>query len=325
MMPRRKLLGLGSGEGEVIGVSARDGSKASARQRFYGAACLLPAAIRAWRRACNNLPMVKVDPRPSSSPAAAGVAVEVPAPGLAPHRALPEYYGDEAEHQRFLRRIFDETAVDYDRIERALAFGSGPWYRRQALRRAGLEPGQQVLDVGIGTGLVAREALSIIGAQGALTGVDPSPGMMREVALPGVTLLEGRAEALPCADASADFLSLGYALRHIADVDAAFAEFRRVLRPGGRLLILEITRPEGRVAQALLKAYMRVVVPAIARVVARQADTALLWRYYWDTIEACIAPAQVLDALARAGFADVRRHVELGIFSEYQACVPVVS
>ena len=269
--------------------------------------------------------MVTLDPRSPSGPTIVRAAAEPPGHGLAPHPALPEYYADEAEHQRFLRRMFDDTAVDYDRIERALAFGSGPWYRRQALLRAGLGPGQQVLDVGIGTGLVAREALSIIGAQGSLTGVDPSPGMMKEVGLAGVTLLEGRAEALPCADAAADFLSMGYALRHIADVDAAFAEFRRVLRPGGRLLILEITRPEGRFAQALLKTYMRVVVPTIARLVARQADTAVLWRYYWDTIEACIAPAQVMDALARAGFADVRRHVELGIFSEYQARVPLAS
>jgi demethylmenaquinone methyltransferase/2-methoxy-6-polyprenyl-1,4-benzoquinol methylase len=269
--------------------------------------------------------MVKLDQRSSSSAARAAASTEALPQGLAPHRALPEYYADEAEHQRFLRRIFDQTAVDYDRIERALAFGSGPWYRRQALLRAGLGPGQQVIDVGIGTGLVAREALAIVGVQGSLTGVDPSPGMMKEVGLAGVTLLEGRAEALPCADAAADFLSMGYALRHIADVDAAFTEFRRVLRPGGRVLILEITRPQGRLAGALLKAYMRVVVPAIARIVARQADTALLWRYYWDTIEACIAPAQVMAALTRAGFVDVRRHLVLGIFSEYQARVPELS
>jgi demethylmenaquinone methyltransferase/2-methoxy-6-polyprenyl-1,4-benzoquinol methylase len=246
-----------------------------------------------------------------------------PAPGLPPHEPLPEYYSDEAEHQRFLRHIFDDTAVDYERIEHILAFGSGPRYRRQALQRGGLVSGDQVLDVGIGTGLVAREALALTGPTGRVIGVDPSPGMMERVQLPGIDLRVGRAEALPCEAASADFLSMGYALRHIADVDAALAEFLRVLRPGGRLLILEISRPEGWRARMVLKAYLGVAVPALAWLVSRKADSARLWRYHWDTIEACIAPAAVLDALSRAGFTAVRRNVALGIFSEYTAVRPL--
>jgi demethylmenaquinone methyltransferase/2-methoxy-6-polyprenyl-1,4-benzoquinol methylase len=243
-----------------------------------------------------------------------------PAPlPLAPHAPLTAYYADEGERQGFVRRIFDDTASDYDRIERVLAFGSGRWYRRNALQRAGLAAGDEVLDVGIGTGLVAREALTLIGRRGRLVGVDPSPGMMGEVALPGVELLAGRAEALPRADESSDFVSMGYALRHLADLGAAFAEFHRVLRPGGRLLILEITRPASRAATALLKVYMRAVVPTLARVLARRPQTSELWRYFWDTIEACVPPATVLDALRNAGFHDVQRYVELGIFSEYTA------
>ena len=183
---------------------------------------------------------------------------------LRPHTPLPAYYGDEAEREQYLRRIFDDTAADYDRIERVLAFGSGRWYRHQALKRAQLAAGAEVLDVGIGTGLVAREALTLIGPQGRLVGVDPSPGMMDEVALPGVELVCGKAEALPRESASSDFVSMGYALRHITDVAAAFSEFHRVLRPGGRLLVLEITKPRGRVGTALLKTYMRAVVPLIA-------------------------------------------------------------
>lgn len=238
---------------------------------------------------------------------------------LRPHALLTDYYADEAGRLRFIRKIFDDTASDYDRIERVLAFGSGSWYRRQALLRAGLLPGMQVLDVGFGTGLVAREALAVIGPQGKLVGVDPSPGMMGQAGLPGVELVTGIAEQLPLPDASCDFVSMGYALRHIADVAAAFSEFHRVLRPGGRLLVLEITKPAGRAGSALLKTYMRAVVPTIARVVAKRNDTAHLWRYYWDTIEACIAPEKVVAALRDAGFKDVKRGLALGIFSEYTA------
>jgi demethylmenaquinone methyltransferase/2-methoxy-6-polyprenyl-1,4-benzoquinol methylase len=247
-----------------------------------------------------------------------------PAPvQLRPHAPLTAYYSDEGERHHFLRRIFDATAQDYGRIESVLALGSGPWYRRQALQRAGLAAGAQVLDVGIGTGLVAREALKLIGPPGQLTGVDPSPGMMSQVQLPGVTLLEGRAEALPVAPASCDFLSMGYALRHIGEVEIAFSEFHRALRPGGRLLILEITRPRSRLGLLTLRVYMRTVVPLIAAVLTRGKGTAQLWRYYWDTIEACIPPEAILSALQRAGFQAVQRHTELGIFSEYTATKPL--
>jgi demethylmenaquinone methyltransferase/2-methoxy-6-polyprenyl-1,4-benzoquinol methylase len=238
---------------------------------------------------------------------------------LPPHAPLTDYYRDEEARSRFLRRIFDDTAADYDRIERVLAFGTGRWYRREALKRAGLGAGAQVLDVGIGTGLVAREALQLIGPTGHLVGVDPSVGMMAQANLPGLELVTGLAEALPRPDRSFDFLVMGYALRHISDVAIAFSEFHRVLRPGGRLLVLEITRPTGRVGMLALRAYMRIVVPLIAKVLARRRDTAKLWRYYWDTIEACIPPETVMQALRDAGFEDVHRHVELGVFSEYTA------
>jgi demethylmenaquinone methyltransferase/2-methoxy-6-polyprenyl-1,4-benzoquinol methylase len=248
-----------------------------------------------------------------------------------PHTPLPDYYA-ASERRSFLTRIFNDTAEDYERMDGVLAFGSGTWYRRQALLRAGLVPGQAVVDVGCGTGLLAREAIAIVcadGAAGSLVGVDPSPGMMAQVHTnakvplpPSARFIEGRAERLPLPDASADVLTMGYALRHIDDLAPAFAEFRRVLRPGGRLLILEITRPESALGLAGLRFYMRFIVPLLARVVARQRDTPRLYRYYWDTVEACVAPGEVLAALQRAGFDSVQRHVELRIFSEYTAVAP---
>lgn len=239
-----------------------------------------------------------------------------------PHTPLPEYYrtGDEAAREKFLRATFDDTAVDYNRLEKILGLGTGSWYRRQALQRAGLRPGMQVVDVGMGTGLVSREILRITQEPARLIGVDPSPGMMKEARFDTpVECRVGRAEAIPVPDASADFVVMGYALRHIADFAAAAAEFRRVLRPGGRLLILEITRAESRWGNALLKAYMRGAVPLLARAVSKAPATPMLWRYYWDTIEACVPPAEVMRTLAAHGLSDVDRHVELGIFSEYRA------
>ena len=244
----------------------------------------------------------------------------------APHRPLTDYYANEQERQGFVQAIFDRTAPDYERIERLLALGSGPWYRHQALRRAGLQAGMRVLDVGIGTGLMAREAVLITGDAALVTGVDPSIGMMAAARLPAaVHLVEGRAESIPLPDASFDFLSMGYALRHIGDLGAACREFHRVLKPGGRICLLEITRPESRLGRLLLKAYMRSVVPVLASIVGRRAQTAQLWRYYWDTIESCVPPASILATLEAAGFVAVCRHIEtraLSILAEYQAIKP---
>jgi demethylmenaquinone methyltransferase/2-methoxy-6-polyprenyl-1,4-benzoquinol methylase len=236
-----------------------------------------------------------------------------------PHPILDGYYADAEGKRGFVRRMFDATAGDYDRVDRLLAFGSGSWYRREALRRAGLAPGMRMLDVAVGTGLVAREAVRILGDARSVVGVDPSAGMLALAAAEAIGLVRGRAEALPFADGAFDFLALGYALRHVSDLAATFREFRRVLRPGGRLLLLEITAPEGRFARAALKLYLHGAVPWLARAVARHPETPLLYRYYWDTIEACARPAQILATIAAAGFASVERVVKLGIFSEFRA------
>ena len=244
----------------------------------------------------------------------------------APHPPLTDYYASEQERQGFVKQIFDSTAADYDRIEKLLALGSGPWYRRQALLRAGLKAGMRVVDIGVGTGLVAREAAKLAGEPQLVVGVDPSVGMMANAHLPeGLRLVEGRAEAIPLPDASFDFLSMGYALRHIGDLSAAFREFHRVLKPGGRVCLLEITKPERSWSRALLKGYMRAVVPVLARLIGGSAESARLWRYYWDTIDSCVSPAEVIATLEAAGFTGVTRHIEtraLSVLAEYQAVKP---
>lgn len=248
--------------------------------------------------------------------------MNTPEPTLvhAPHVPLTEYYQTEQERQAYLRKIFDNTAVDYDRIEAMLAWGTGSRYRRQALVRGGLKAGMKVLDVGVGTGLVAAQACTLVGDPSLVTGVDPSPGMMAASKLPKTMMLkEGRAESLPFPDNHFDFLSMGYALRHISDLGVAFAEFERVLKPGGRLCILEITQAQSRLGRWLLKSYMRGVIPLLTRFISRQKDTATIWRYYWDSIEACVPPAQVMATLSGAGLMQVERHLEIGVFSEYHA------
>jgi demethylmenaquinone methyltransferase/2-methoxy-6-polyprenyl-1,4-benzoquinol methylase len=249
------------------------------------------------------------------------VAAEPSPEVLPPHPALSRYY--QGSKRPFIRQIFDRGAADYDRVERVMALGSGSWYRRHALRRAGLDRGMKVLDVAIGTGLVAREEIGLVGDPRLVVGLDPSAGMLAQAKKSlDISVLMGLGEQLPVADGSFDFLSMGYALRHVSDLNIVFAEFLRALKPGGRLCVLELTRPRGRIKTAMLRAYMRRLVPALTWLITRRGDSQLLWQYYWETIESCIPPEQVLGALANAGFANINRHVELGIFTEYTATKP---
>lgn len=219
-------------------------------------------------------------------------------------------------------RFFDDAAPDYDRVSALMAFGSGGWYRRCALGRAGLIPGMRVLDVAIGTGLVAQEALRIVGPRGSLVGIDLSAGMLRRAAvtLP-VPLFQGRSEALPFRTSQFDFASVGYALRHL-DQPTTFAEMFRVLRPGGIACILEISTPASSILRHLLGLYIGRIVPLLASLTGSRAVTSDLWKYFWHTVENAVPPAGVLHALQAAGFTDARRHLVQSIFSEYTARKP---
>ncbi len=235
-----------------------------------------------------------------------------------PHPDLTDFYGAAQEREAFVRRLFDNSASDYDRINRLMSLGSGAWYRRRVLRDHGLGPGQRVLDIAVGTGLLAREALGIVGPDGIVAGLDPSIGMLQQArASLSLPLVQGRAEALPFADASFDMVTMGYALRHMADFGSVFSEFRRVLKPGGRLLVLEIARAESRMAQAAASLWLGRMIPALCGLFMHRGQGRLLMRYYWETIEECV-PAQTIELELRASrFTDVHSTATLGIFREY--------
>ncbi len=242
----------------------------------------------------------------------------MPVDELPPHPELTRYYANGGAKRGFLKSIFDNTAEDYDRVENIVALGSGRWYRRNALIRAGLRPGMRALDVAIGTGLVAREAMALVAPGGSVTGLDPSLGMIsRARSALDLSVVLGVGEQLPFEDGTFDFLSMGYALRHLSDLRLAMSEFRRVLKPGGRVCLLEIARPDGVVRRKLMEAYFRGLLPIVSRLISTRPQTGRLWVYYWETIDQCVPAMTVLRAMSDAGLIDVARYTELGMFAEY--------
>ena len=241
----------------------------------------------------------------------------VPPAGVAPHQPLLGYYAAPEARTGFVRNLFNRTAGAYDGINTVLSFGSGAWYRRKVLR----EGGMRVLDVAVGTGLLAREAARITGRDEDVIGLDLSEGMLavarRSLRIP---LVQARAEVLPLADASMDMLTMGYALRHVADLVGTFAEYRRVLRPDGRVLLLELGRPESRAGYAVAKAWLGGVVPALSRLAGAEART--LMRYYWDTIDGCVPAEEIVRCLTAAGLDGAVCKTELGLFRAYSAVRP---
>lgn len=243
---------------------------------------------------------------------------------LPPHPVLSEHYATQRDRAAFVRSLFDRTAPQYDWANSVFFLGTGAWYRQRALAAAGLQPGMRVLDVAVGTGWTADAARRIQGTDAGIIGVDTSAGMLDVASRRlGIMLIQASAEALPLADMCVDFVAMGYALRHVSDLAVAFREFHRVLRPGGRLLALEIGRPRGRLALACLKFYFKRALPAVSCLASPGTSLATLMQYYWATIESCVAPATILQQLAESGFAEPTCTTEVGVFQAYRAQRPV--
>jgi len=239
---------------------------------------------------------------------------------MLPHSTLTHRYATAEAKPEFVNRLFDRAAKHYDTVVGWGFLHSGAAYRRWALRTHGLRPSDRLLDVACGTGLVAVEGAKILGTAENITCLDPSEGMMAIARSKlAAHFVVGRAERLPLPENSFDFLTMGYALRHVTDLDATFREFNRVLKPNGKLLILEITKPTGRISGFLFRLYFARIYPFLTFLFTRSKDAREMMRYYWETMNACVLPDSVMKALRDAELTEVKRNIVLGLFSEYTA------
>jgi demethylmenaquinone methyltransferase / 2-methoxy-6-polyprenyl-1,4-benzoquinol methylase len=168
-----------------------------------------------------------------------------------------------------VRELFAPLGPTYDRWSAVLSFGQDPRWRRFLVSRVDAGPGDTVLDVAAGTGLVTRELVRRTGSR--VVALDQSPEMLavaraRTRGL-DVEIVEGRAETLPFEDATFDALTFTYLLRYVDDPAATLAELVRVVRPGGSIAMLEFAVPRG-LARFAWEAWVRVGLPLAGRAIS---------------------------------------------------------
>ena len=219
--------------------------------------------------------------------------------------------------------LLDRSAEHYDTVE-AMFLDCGLLYRRMSMRAAGMKKGMKVLDVATGTGALARGAKRNVGETGRVFGVAPNRGMLTETKKShSLPLTRGVAQQLPFESNSFDFVTMGIALRHVLDLAAAFSEYLRVLKPGGRLWILDSHVAKSKFGHWMTKQVWGRIVPGMTFMFTRSKDAKLLMDYYWDTVEQCVEPPVIVEALKRAGFDRARSRVMLpGGLCEYKGSKP---
>jgi demethylmenaquinone methyltransferase / 2-methoxy-6-polyprenyl-1,4-benzoquinol methylase len=211
-----------------------------------------------------------------------------------------------------VRGVFDSVAPSYDLMNDLMSGGMHRLWKRFALLQTGLRPGQRALDVACGTGDLGAGLARQVGRDGLAVLTD----INREMLARGrdrlidkglgsqVAFVIANAECLPFADASFDCVTIGFGLRNVTDKPAALASMRRVLRPGGRLLVLEFSKPRPEI-RAAYDAYSFNVLPRLGGIIAGDAAS---YRYLAESIR--MHPDQeTLAAMVRdAGFDDCRWH-----------------
>ncbi len=218
-----------------------------------------------------------------------------------------------AEKAGRVRGVFDSVADKYDIMNDLMSAGIHRLWKRFAVSRTGLKPGQCALDVAGGTGDLSLLMAPLVGGSGRVILSDINPRMLQrgrervvDHGMAGsVRCVLANAESLPFADQAFDCVTIGFGLRNITDKKAALASMRRVLRPGGQLLILEFSHPTVPGLRPLYDAYSFGVLPWLGKLVAGDAES---YRYLAESIRRHPDQQSLLGMMEGLGFEGCRYH-----------------
>lgn len=217
---------------------------------------------------------------------------------------------EESERERRIRRVFQGVAPRYDLMNDAMSFGIHRLWKRSFARQAQPSAGQTIVDLAGGTGDVAA---LLAGPDRRVMVCDPSLAMMAHGQARGlehVEWLSGTGEAIPLADASVDTLTIAFGIRNVTRMDKALAEIHRVLKPGGRFLCLEFSRPWAPV-RPFYNLFSFTVIPRLAAWIAREPEA---YAYLVESIRRFPDQREMAEIIQSAGFREVRyRNLTFGI------------
>jgi demethylmenaquinone methyltransferase / 2-methoxy-6-polyprenyl-1,4-benzoquinol methylase len=237
--------------------------------------------------------------------------MDAPRDGKTTHFGFEEVaWEDKAQR---VRGVFDSVAPRYDLMNDLMSGGLHRVWKQFTLSQTHLRPGQRALDVAGGTGDLARGLAAQVGEQGLVVLSDINGAMLAhgrdrllDVGLTrGIAYAQANAERLPFADSSFDCVTIAFGLRNVTDKAAALASMRRVLRPGGQLMVLEFSQPVAPGLKPLYDAYSFRVLPFLGRVIARDEDS---YRYLAESIRKHPDQETLLGMMREAGLEDCRYH-----------------
>ncbi|GAB4482130.1 MAG: bifunctional demethylmenaquinone methyltransferase/2-methoxy-6-polyprenyl-1,4-benzoquinol methylase UbiE [Anaerolineales bacterium] len=206
--------------------------------------------------------------------------------------------GTEKSH--YVQGLFTRIARRYDLMNRLMTAGQDVVWRKEVIRRAGLRPKARLLDLGSGTGDLAREAQNQQ-PQAQITAADFTLAMMQAGRKPGDRFGWATSDALnlPFGEAQFEAVISGFLMRNVIDSMAALREQFRVLTPGGRIVILDTTRPRRNLLSPFIWIHMHVIIPALGTLLSGQSDA---YTYLPDSTEAFLSAEELAARMAAAGF-----------------------
>ena len=204
-----------------------------------------------------------------------------------------------------IRTMFDRISRLYDPMNLLISAFQEPRWRRRAVMLADVRPGDRALDVATGTGKVAADLHARVQPGGSVLGVDLSPGMIgvaqrRFGGRPGLAFVVGDALSLPTEDGAYDAATIAFGMRNLPDYARGFAELARSVRPGGRVVCLEIARPRSRPAR-LLQFWFDKIVPIVGRVAGQGGAYGYLVR----SVKGYPGPDRIAGIMREVGLEDV--------------------
>jgi demethylmenaquinone methyltransferase / 2-methoxy-6-polyprenyl-1,4-benzoquinol methylase len=229
----------------------------------------------------------------TGDPTVSGISLETAA------RAREADLPTGAAKTELVRSMFDAIAPRYDLVNRAMTFGLDVRWRKQSLRALGLPPGSTVLDLACGTG----DFLRLLQAGGyRAVGMDLSWGMLAANRT-GMPLAQADGADLPVVTGAVDGITCGYALRNFTELAAVFHEFGRIVRPGGRISLLEVSEPDRGLLRVGHRIWFRRVVPLIGGLLSDRSA----YRYLPRSTAYLPSTDELRSLLAEAGFSAVNR------------------